>query len=95
MKPIWRILLRIVRQVIGWGFIVLGILGLFLPILQGVLFLCIGVLLLAEDLPIFRRLIDKVESKWPRTRVPISKARGWLGHRQQPEPDRPADKERH
>ena len=33
---------------LGWGFIVLGILGLFLPILQGILFLAIGLIILSR-----------------------------------------------
>jgi len=33
---------RLLALVVGWGFIALGIVGLFLPILQGVLFLLIG-----------------------------------------------------
>jgi hypothetical protein len=85
MKPIRRKVLRIGRHVLGWLFIVLGILGLFLPILQGILFLCIGVLLLADDIPPFKRLIERIEHKWPRTRGPLEKARSWLGHKPQPE----------
>ncbi len=94
MKPIWKTILRVMRQVLGWTFIGLGILGLFLPILQGVLFLCIGVLLLAEDLPIFQRFVHKVESKWPRIRHPIRKARSWLGLRPEPEPDCPPSRDK-
>jgi uncharacterized protein len=81
MKPIWQTFFWAARHVLGWLFIVLGILGLFLPILQGILFLCIGVLLLADDIPLFKRLIDKVESKWPRTRGPLETARRWMGRR--------------
>ena len=32
----------------GWFFVVLGILGIFLPILQGILFLAIGLILLSR-----------------------------------------------
>jgi uncharacterized protein len=37
---------RIARITIGWNFIVAGIAGLFLPLLQGVLFLMIGLVIL-------------------------------------------------
>ena len=84
---------RIVRQILGWFFIVLGIVGLFVPILQGILCICIGVLLLAEDIPLFQRLIDKVESKWPQTRSTLRKARSWLGHKPQPEAECPPHKD--
>ncbi|MBI1985304.1 MAG: DUF454 family protein [Rhodospirillales bacterium] len=33
----------------GWVFLVLGFLGLFLPVLQGVLFLLVGVYLLSRE----------------------------------------------
>jgi len=35
--------------VVGWAFILLGIVGLFLPILQGVLFLLIGLIILSSE----------------------------------------------
>jgi hypothetical protein len=42
--PLW---LRVLVLTTGWIFIVLGVLGLFLPILQGGLFLAIGFALLS------------------------------------------------
>jgi len=50
----------------GWSFIVLGILGLFLPILQGILFLAIGGMLLSMESPRAQRIMD-----WLRTRFPV------------------------
>lgn len=50
----WRVIWPILRQVLGWLFIVLGILGIFLPILQGVLFLVIGVTLVGHRNPVVR-----------------------------------------
>ena len=41
----------IVWQVLGYGFLVLGVLGMFLPILQGFLFLAIGLIILARHAP--------------------------------------------
>jgi len=93
MKPIWRKVVLVGRHILGWLFIVLGILGLFLPILQGILFLCIGVLLLADDIPPFKRLIHKVESRWPRTRGPLETARRWMGLRPQAEAECPPGKD--
>jgi uncharacterized protein len=84
MKPIWRTLLWILRQTIGWAFIVLGLAGLVLPILPGWIFIALGILLLADDIPLFRRLIDKVERRWPQTHRTLHTARGWLGTRQPP-----------
>ena len=41
----------IALQITGYAFLVLGVLGLFLPVLQGVLFLLIGLLILAKNAP--------------------------------------------
>ena len=50
---------------LGWLFIFLGILGLFLPILQGILFLTIGLILLSKE---SEWAADKLE--WLKTRYP-------------------------
>lgn len=66
---------------LGWIFILLGILGLFLPILQGILFLCIGVLLLSSESPRMRLLIMKLGQRYPKFRAALTaakdKARSW------------------
>ena len=50
----------------GWFFTVLGILGLFLPVLQGILFLAIGAYLLSLESPWARRVIEKARRRYPR-----------------------------
>lgn len=50
----------------GWMFIVLGILGLFLPLLQGVLFLFIGLLILSSEYVWAHQLLQKFRAKFPR-----------------------------
>jgi uncharacterized protein len=40
---------RILVLIVGWGFILLGIVGLFLPILQGVLFILIGLIIVSSE----------------------------------------------
>lgn len=84
---------------LGWSFIFLGILGLFLPILQGILFLCIGVLLLSSESPRMRLLIMKLGRRYPKMRHALeaakSKARAWrdrirLGWRRRPPADPPS-----
>lgn len=53
------------RYFFGWFFIFLGIIGLFLPILQGILFLVIGAIILAPLVPFFHRTLVKLENKYP------------------------------
>jgi hypothetical protein len=49
----------------GWGFIVLGVLGIFLPILQGILFLLIGLSLLANSSPRAARILKRIRDRFP------------------------------
>ena len=55
----------ILWQVLGYGFLVLGVLGTFLPILQGFLFLAIGLIILARHAPWAERLLNYLREKSP------------------------------
>lgn len=52
----------------GWFFILLGILGLFLPILQGLIFLALGATLLAPSMPLFGRVRNWLHHRFPATK---------------------------
>lgn len=56
---------KAVRHIIGWFFIVLGIIGLFLPILQGILFILVGMFILARDIPFFHNVLCRLEERYP------------------------------
>jgi len=58
----------------GWAFILLGIVGLFLPILQGVLFLLIGLILLSTEYVWAHRLLGKVRTRFPKLNLQLEKA---------------------
>lgn len=62
--PAWHM----ARIVLGWAFIVLGIIGCFLPFLQGILFLAIGAGLLAPYVPFFRKLQTSLYKRFPGAR---------------------------
>ena len=51
--------------IIGWIFIGLGILGLFLPILQGVLFIMIGLAILSSRSKTIRRFLEYLNKRYP------------------------------
>ena len=57
---------RITIYIVGWGFIVLGILGIVLPILQGVLFLLIGLYILSSISPRAARMLQRLRKRFPR-----------------------------
>ena len=57
---------RMVVLTAGWFFIVLGVLGLFLPILQGFLFLAIGIYLLSSESRWMHHRIQQLFIRFPR-----------------------------
>lgn len=70
----WPRVKPILLQVLGYFFLVLGVLGLFLPILQGFLFLFVGLIILARHAPWARRLLDYIRKRYPRLGQVIDKA---------------------
>lgn len=81
MSPEWKGKLLLLT---GWTFIVLGILGLFLPVLQGVLFLMIGLIILSSEYVWAHKLVGKVKARFPKAVAVFEeaseKARSWMGH---------------
>jgi hypothetical protein len=67
---------KLARQFAGWGLLALGVAGLILPILPGWFFLAWGAVILAPDVPLFSRLLDRVAHRVPQLRAAIEKARG-------------------
>jgi uncharacterized membrane protein YbaN (DUF454 family) len=68
--------------IIGWIFIGLGIVGLFLPILQGILFIMIGLAILSSRSKLIRRFLKYLEGRYPHHYERIVKwrvkIRGWF-----------------
>jgi len=56
-----------VRVIIGVTLLLLGVAGLFLPILQGWLFLALGALVLSKDVPLFNRFYTWITRRFPKT----------------------------
>lgn len=59
----WKRLPRPLRVGGATALLALGVLGLFLPVLQGILFLVAGLTLLAADVPSARRLLDRLRAR--------------------------------
>jgi uncharacterized membrane protein YbaN (DUF454 family) len=59
--PVWRG----VKITLGLILVPLGVVGLFLPLLQGVLFLLVAVALLSSEVPFVARLRDRVRHRYP------------------------------
>ena len=69
---------RIAILILAWIFILLGIAGLFLPFLQGFLFLFIGVLLLSRESEIVRRQLERLRERYPKFGHYMDEAEGWM-----------------
>ncbi|MGI6588642.1 MAG: PGPGW domain-containing protein [Peptococcia bacterium] len=61
--------------ILGWVFVFLGIIGLFLPVLQGILFLLIGLYVLSKRSVLARKLLVEVKQRIPRLSGKLELAR--------------------
>jgi uncharacterized protein len=68
---------RILILSAGWLFIVLGVLGLFLPFLQGILFLMIGLYLLSLESARARLLRRRLRVRYPGLAAKFDEAKHW------------------
>ncbi|MBA4603472.1 PGPGW domain-containing protein [Thermoactinomyces mirandus] len=59
MKTIWI-------TILGWTFLFLGIIGFFAPMLQGILFTFIGLILLSKTSPWAERFLLKMRERYPK-----------------------------
>ena len=64
----------------GIAFIILGIIGLALPFLQGFLFLAIGIVLLSLSSKAVRARIRSYTEKYPRVDKALTKMEDWIRH---------------
>jgi uncharacterized membrane protein YbaN (DUF454 family) len=80
---------HVLMQVVGWAFVLLGIVGLFLPILQGFLFLLIGLVILSSEYAWAHRLLTQLRERFPKVADKADEAKNkaaqWIarlsGHR--------------
>jgi uncharacterized membrane protein YbaN (DUF454 family) len=74
---------RIGLLIVGWLFIVVGIIGLFLPFLQGILFILIGLAILSSRSKLIKRFLKHLEERYPhhheRVEIWREKIRNWFG----------------
>lgn len=56
---------KLVVLSVGWCFLALGVAGLFLPVLQGVLFLIIGLTILSSEYAWAHHILQKARNRFP------------------------------
>jgi uncharacterized membrane protein YbaN (DUF454 family) len=61
-------------QALGYFFLVLGVIGLVVPVLQGILFISIGLIILAKTAPWAERLLERFRNRYPQAGAIIDKA---------------------
>jgi len=69
---------RVAVLMVGVIFVLFGILGLFLPFLQGILFLIIGLLLLSAYSPTLREWMQTHTRKYPKVHYWVVRAEAWI-----------------
>lgn len=57
---------RILLLGLGWALILFGVIGLFLPVLQGILFILLGLYVLSRESVAARRVFERVRARYPR-----------------------------
>ena len=71
--------------VAGWAFVLLGIVGLFRPVLQGFLFLTVGLIILTQVHPWARAVVVRLRRRFPAVnrgyRSAQASVRRWFGRR--------------
>lgn len=65
----------VIILIFGWSMIVLGVIGLFLPVLQGILFILIGLYILGKRSRMARKLVQRLNRRYPGLALSIREAR--------------------
>jgi uncharacterized membrane protein YbaN (DUF454 family) len=68
---------RIVVLVIGWLLIAFGVIGLFLPVLQGVLFILLGLWVLSTESETAHRWLEHARKRHPRADAKLKQWGRW------------------
>jgi uncharacterized membrane protein YbaN (DUF454 family) len=59
---------------VGWFFVIAGLAGLFLPFLQGILFLLIGLAILARESEWAHNLLHRLRRRFPKISAQFDQA---------------------
>lgn len=73
-----RLLKKWLILIVGWGFLFLGVIGLFLPVLQGILFIVIGLVILSAEYTWAHHLLQRAKQKFPGVAHHVEHAREFV-----------------
>jgi len=57
---------RVVVLILGWTLIAIGVVGLFVPILQGILVIMLGLYVLSRESRVARGWLAKLQRRYPK-----------------------------
>lgn len=69
---------KLKRYVVAFFLILMGVIAAFLPVLQGWIFICLGLLVIKDDARWVRALIAKIKRRWPKVRPVFVKVESYL-----------------
>jgi uncharacterized membrane protein YbaN (DUF454 family) len=76
----WQIK-KVVTLVVGWVLIAIGVVGLFLPFLQGILLILLGLYLLSRESEVARHWFERGRKRFPRVDARLKQWRRWWHQR--------------
>lgn len=65
---------KLLTLLVGWFFILFGVVGLFLPFMKGIFFLFVGLVILSSEYVWAHRLLSKIRNRFPRLTARLDKA---------------------
>jgi uncharacterized protein len=74
-----RTLPRLVVLIVGWALVLLGTVGLALPVLQGVLLILLGLYVLSRESRTARVLLEKLRARHPGLDAAVERMKARLG----------------
>ena len=73
-----RRLKKWIALVAGWAFLILGVIGLFLPVLQGILFIVIVLVILSTEHVWAHQLLKRARAKFPHVASHVDHAKQYV-----------------
>jgi uncharacterized membrane protein YbaN (DUF454 family) len=67
-----------IRLIVGVIMILIGIPGLVLPVIPGILFIVLGIIVLSIDLPMIKGMLDRMELRYPEVGKRLKKLRSMI-----------------
>ncbi|PTM59412.1 DUF454 family protein [Desmospora activa] len=68
---------RLVSLTFGWALVIIGILGMVLPVIPGLPLIAIGLIFLSKSSPWAQQILEKLYARYPKL---AEKTKKWRNH---------------